>query len=258
MTDLNKTEIVVILDRSGSMYTTKDDMEGGFASFVAEQRAQPGQCFFSLYQFDDQFETVYEERPASDVPPLVIEPRGNTALLDAVGRAVSRVGQRLAAKQEDDRPGIVIVQVITDGMENSSTEYTYAQVGEMIKLQRETYKWQFVFLGADLSVSAAAQLGFASQAVASVSFNTAGVMRMYNSSSRSISEYRTYAANGGQDAVLSLNQSEIAGVDPLTPTAPSVDLFSTVINTTAADIPDTVTTTGSVPKKRPSARAPRT
>jgi hypothetical protein len=193
MPDVSKTEIAVILDRSGSMHTIKQDMEGGFAHFVAEQRTQPGSCTLSLYQFDDQFEVVYEELPLSHVPELSIVPRGSTALLDAVGRSIARIGERLAAKSEQERPGIVVVMVITDGEENASCEVRRADLTAAIELQQRKYNWRFMYLGADASAFAeAASLGI--KAAARYAPNSAGVGRLYSSASAAVAQHRLRAA----------------------------------------------------------------
>lgn len=155
MTNANLRHIAVILDRSGSMRAVKDDTEGGLRSFLDTQTEAPGQTTVSLYQFDDQYEAVYENKPLTDVPPFKLRPRGMTALLDAVGRTITALGEHLDTKPEKDRPGEVIVVILTDGHENASSEYTLRQVKGLITEQRDTYGWTFVFLGADQDAFAA-------------------------------------------------------------------------------------------------------
>ena len=118
--DDNYTDITVILDRSGSMSTIKTDMEGGLNSFFAKQRELDGLCKVSLHQFDDKYETVFENKDIADVPEVKLEPRGMTALLDAIGKTVNSLGLRLSELNESDRPGKVVVLIITDGFENHS------------------------------------------------------------------------------------------------------------------------------------------
>ena len=149
MTDPNRRHIAVILDRSGSMITAKDDTEGGLQAFLDTQHEAPGDTTVSLYQFDDQYETVYENKPLPEVPAFTLRPRGATALLDAVGRTITTVGEQLDAQPEDERPGEVIVVILTDGHENASQEYRARQVKDLITRQQDTYGWKFVFLGAD-------------------------------------------------------------------------------------------------------------
>ncbi len=149
MTNPDLRHIAVVLDRSGSMQSVKSDTEGGLKAFLAEQASAPGTTTVSLYQFDTEYEPVYENRALADVPEYRLVPRGGTALLDAVGRTISTVGAQLAAKTEDDRPGEVIVVILTDGEENQSREFSLTTVKQMITSQQDTYGWKFVFLGAD-------------------------------------------------------------------------------------------------------------
>ena len=149
MTDPNLTHLYFLLDRSGSMQSIKDDTEGGFDAFIAEQRTQPGDCRVTLAQFDDRYEEVYRDVPVADVPPLRLSPRGSTALLDSIGRLLGEAGERLAALPEAERPGVVIVGIMTDGHENASHELTHAQVKAMIERQTSEYSWQFLYMGAD-------------------------------------------------------------------------------------------------------------
>lgn len=205
MTDPNKTVIAVILDRSGSMMAIQDDMEGGFAQFVAEQRALPGECTLSLYQFDSEYEVVYEDLPLGDVPALSIVPRGSTALLDAVGRSITRLGKRLAAKPEHERPGAVVVMVITDGEENASRKVKRHVLKKTIEAQQRKYNWRFMYLGADASVfSEAESLGI--QAAARYSPDTSGVNQLYVASSAAVASFRIRVASGEQNADIEIDE----------------------------------------------------
>jgi hypothetical protein len=117
MTDSTKTLIAALLDRSGSMRSIADDMRGGFESFIAAERGQQGTTLVTLVQFDDRYDVVYRNPQIGSVPSLELEPRGTTALLDALGRFVTEVGADLAVLPEDERPGEVTVLVMTDGHE---------------------------------------------------------------------------------------------------------------------------------------------
>jgi hypothetical protein len=162
MTDSNKTLIAALLDRSGSMQDIAADMRGGFDSFIAKERAQAGTTVVTLAQFDDRYDIVYQDRPVVGVPPLTLEPRGMTALLDAIGRFITEVGAGLAALPEDERPGDVTVLVLTDGHENASAEWTVEAVRALITQQETVYGWDFVFLGANMdAVAVGTNLGFA-------------------------------------------------------------------------------------------------
>lgn len=162
MTNQDLSLIAALLDRSGSMQSIADDTRGGFDAYIASVKAQPGTTQVTLAQFDDQYEVVYHGRPIGDVPPLTLEPRGSTALLDALGRFITEVGAGLAALPEDQRPGDVTVLVMTDGHENASGEWTVAGVRELIAQQESQYSWDFVFMGANMdAVAVGTQLGFA-------------------------------------------------------------------------------------------------
>lgn len=152
----NKTDITVILDRSGSMESCRTDAEGGLNTFVKTQAEQPGEALFSLVQFDNEYEFVHRGVPIKDVPKYTLAPRGGTALLDAVGRTINETGARLASMSEDDRPGLVIIAILTDGHENSSKEFVRSQIREMIERQTKDYNWQFTYLGANQDAFAAA------------------------------------------------------------------------------------------------------
>lgn len=130
MSDI-RTEIVVVLDRSGSMACIANDTTGGFNAFVKEQREAPGEAFLTLAQFDNQYDIVHKQVPIEEVPDLSFHPRGGTALLDAIGRTINETKTRLASQ----RPGAdaVVFVVITDGEENSSREFKKDQIKSMIE-----------------------------------------------------------------------------------------------------------------------------
>lgn len=160
MTDSNKNLIAALLDRSGSMQDIAADMRGGFDSYIAKEGGQAGTTLVTLAQFDDQYDVVYSDRPVDSVPPLILEPRGTTALLDAIGRFITEVGAGLAALPEDQRPGEITVLVMTDGHENASTEWTAEAVRALIAQQESVYSWDFVFLGANMdAVEVGTRLG---------------------------------------------------------------------------------------------------
>lgn len=156
------SDLTVVLDRSGSMHVCQSDAEGGLNRFVEDQKKRPGEALFTLVQFDTEYEFVHRAVPIGKVPHCSLVPRGNTALLDAVGRAIVETGERLAKMPEADRPGLVVFVIITDGQENSSREFTKTKVQEMISHQQDVYKWQFIYLGANQDAFAeAGDLGIA-------------------------------------------------------------------------------------------------
>jgi uncharacterized protein YegL len=146
------TEIVCIIDKSGSMDSVRDDSIGGFNTFLKGQRELPGEALFTLTLFDTDYTVIHNGVPIAEVPELTSDtyiPGGMTALLDAMGRTIDKVGQRLAETDEDDRPENVIVAILTDGQENSSTEYTRDQVMASVKQQQDEWSWEFMYLGAN-------------------------------------------------------------------------------------------------------------
>ncbi len=149
MTDQNLTHIYLLLDRSGSMQSIKADTEGGFAAFVEEQKRTPGACRVTLAQFDNHYEIVYSDRPVADVPTLDLQPRGSTALLDAMGKLITDSGAKLASLPDDQRPRTVIVAIMTDGHENASQEWTHPAIKALVEQQTGQWGWQFLYMGAD-------------------------------------------------------------------------------------------------------------
>lgn len=167
MTDPNKTLIAVVLDRSGSMSSCHAATVEGFNAFVAEQKKLDSDVRLSLYQFDHDYDVVYENAAVKLLSPMAMDdfvPRGNTALLDAIGKTVVSLGKTLAALPEHERPGKVIVVVITDGQENSSVEFHRSTVKRLIETQEKVYNWRFIFLGANQDgVLAGESMGFSTQ-----------------------------------------------------------------------------------------------
>jgi hypothetical protein len=148
------SDIVFVLDRSGSMMSIADDTIGGFNSFLAKLKEVQGEATMTLIQFDHEYEVVYSRVPLNNVPELTTAtfiPRGQTALLDAIGRAIVEERANIENLDEKDRPEKVIVAILTDGQENNSREITPSKILSYItKLQNEQ-GWEFIFLGTDLS-----------------------------------------------------------------------------------------------------------
>jgi uncharacterized protein YegL len=185
------THITYVLDRSGSKGSVADDVVGGMTEFVESQKKVEGFCTFSLVLFDDQYEKPIDflDIRRVNLPPFI--PRGMTALMDAAGQAIVETGDRLSQMHESERPEKVIVVVHTDGMENSSREYTRERVRQLIEQQEKKYAWEFVFLGTDFDVYAeAGSLGFSSSNTMSYENTTKGISRAYTCLDASISAYR--------------------------------------------------------------------
>ncbi|GBF17766.1 hypothetical protein Br6_05173 [Rhodococcus sp. Br-6] len=154
------THLVFLLDRSGSMQSIKSDIEGGFSAFIDEQRGAAGQCRVTLAQFSTSYEIVYQGAPLDEIPPLDLRPRGGTALLDAMGTLITDVSADIAALPEDERPGSVIVAIMTDGHENASREWTHAAIKALVELHTNQFDWQFLYMGADQdAIEVGARLG---------------------------------------------------------------------------------------------------
>lgn len=160
-------DVTLIVDRSGSMCSCKEQAEKGANDFIREQKAAGGDCTFTMIQFDHQYDCVHDAVPVKDVNEFDLIPRGSTALYDAVGRAITEAGARLEDMAEADRPGLVTFVIVTDGEENASRLYRGDKVAEMIKHQDEKYNWKFTYLGANHNAfKAALSLGIGSSATA--------------------------------------------------------------------------------------------
>ncbi len=188
----SKAEVIVILDRSGSMSTIKSDVEGGFKTFIDKQKKEPGECFVSLYQFDTEYEAVFENQDIQDLGKMKLEPRGGTALLDAIGRTINKVGERLRDTKEKDRPESVIILIMTDGQENSSREFTKSKIKQMVEHQRAKYNWHFVFVGSNQdAILTGADYGFIGASSLSFANSTMGVSATYSALSKGVSSMRS-------------------------------------------------------------------
>ncbi len=162
MTNADRTLIAALLDRSGSMETSKNATEDGWRELINEQRQQPGQCQVTLAQFDTVYEVLYSATDIAEVPEFVVQPRGMTALLDATGKFITEIGEQLSALPEAERPGHVICLIMTDGMENSSQEWSWDAVRTLTKQQQDEWNWKFIFLGANMdAVEVGGRMGFA-------------------------------------------------------------------------------------------------
>jgi uncharacterized protein YegL len=190
----NKSLIVIVLDRSGSMSSIRDDTIGGINTFLADQQKLPGECNLTFTQFDDVYEIIHHSVPLDKIKPLdqtTFVPRGATALLDAIGRTINTVGAELTALPEDQRPGKVFFTIFTDGEENSSKEFSKDQVFEMIKKQREEYKWEFIFLAANQdAIQTGQSMGMGASSSMTCNSTSAGIKGTYDALSKKLGDVR--------------------------------------------------------------------
>lgn len=213
MTDKNLSELIVLLDRSGSMASIRDDMIGGFNHLMADRRKDPTRVLVSLYQFNTEYEAVYSARPVTEVPSLELNPRGGTALYDAMVRTIDGVGFRLATLPEDRRPGAVVIMVITDGQENASRINSAERVREKVRHQQEKYNWKFLYLGADASTFLDANtIGIAGHCMGQYTANAQGAQALFSASSNAIGGYYRGVHRGVIGADLSLQGQEQEGL----------------------------------------------
>lgn len=147
------TEIVFILDRSGSMSGLESDTIGGYNSMIEKQKKEEGEALISTVLFDGQTDVLHDRVPLDKISPITEKEyyvRGSTALLDAVGGAIHHIGNVHKYAREEDVPEKTLFIITTDGMENSSRQYSYDKVKKMIEKQKEKYHWEFIFLGANI------------------------------------------------------------------------------------------------------------
>lgn len=192
------TDITILLDRSGSMSVIREATIGGINTFITDQRAAPGEARLSLVQFDDRYEVNYIGHDIKTAPlltPAAFVPRGSTALYDAFGRLIEETGARLRAMSERDRPGKVLFVVMTDGQENASRRYTAEQVRSMVRLQTDTYSWEFVYLGANQDAFAVGgMLGFSHNNTITYAYTAGGTDAVFRSLSNNTKGYRSGTA----------------------------------------------------------------
>ena len=193
----NLTELVFILDRSGSMAGLEADTIGGFNAMIEKQRGEPGEAVISTVLFDNETEVIHDRIPLDRVPRLTEKEyyvRGCTALLDAVGGAIHHIGNVHKYAREEDRPEKTLFVITTDGMENASRRYTYDKVKAMIERQREKYGWEFLFLGANIDAAReAARFGIRADFAADYHADSIGTEAVYESVCEAVCQVRSSA-----------------------------------------------------------------
>lgn len=194
----NLTEMVFILDRSGSMSRLTSDTIGGFNSMIEKQKTEDGEAFVTTVLFDDNYELLHDHIDIQKIESITSRDyyaRGCTALLDAVGKTINSIGSRLSATPEEERPEKVIFVITTDGEENASREFTRQTVKDMIEHQQNKYSWTFMFLGANIdAVSEARSLGIDSGYAKTFTAMSAGVDSVYTAAGDAMSSLRSMEA----------------------------------------------------------------
>ena len=198
----NLTEIVFILDRSGSMNGLETDTIGGYNSMLAKQRGVPGEALVSTVLFDNEITVIHDRVPIREVKDMTGREyyvRGCTALLDAVGGAIHHIGNVHKYAREEDVPEKTLFIITTDGMENASRRYSYDKVKSMIERQKEKYGWEFLFLGANIdSAEMGAKIGIDRDFTVDYKSDGVGTALNYEVMSEVISRGRTAAAPLGR------------------------------------------------------------
>ena len=190
----NLTELVFILDRSGSMAGLEKDTIGGFNAMIEKQKTEEGEAYISTVLFDNYSEVIHDRVALNAVPKLTEKEyyvRGCTALLDAVGGTIHHIGNVHKYAREEDRPEKTLFVITTDGMENASHRYSYEQVKAMITRQKEKYGWEFLFLGANIDAAKeAARFGIQADRAANYHADSQGTAVIYEAVGEAVCNVR--------------------------------------------------------------------
>ena len=193
----NLTELVFILDRSGSMAGLEQDTIGGFNAMMKKQRREPGEALISTVLFDSESQVIHDRVPLDQVPVLTEEEyyvRGCTALLDAVGGAIHHIGNVHKYARREDVPERTLFVITTDGLENASRRYSYEKVKAMIERQKKEYGWEFLFLGANIDAAReAARFGISADRAANYLADREGTGVIYETVSEAVCQVRSCA-----------------------------------------------------------------
>lgn len=192
------TEIVFILDRSGSMSGLETDTIGGYNSLLEKQKKEKGEAIVSTVLFDDTQEVLHDRVDLNKIKPMTEEEYyvcGCTALLDALGGAIHYIGNVHKYAKEEDRPEKTLFIITTDGMENASQRYTYEKVKKMVERQKAKYGWEFLFLGANMDdIEVAGLFGIHADRAVNYECDTAGTAVNYKALSKAVSQIRASAS----------------------------------------------------------------
>ncbi|MBR4082768.1 MAG: VWA domain-containing protein [Lachnospiraceae bacterium] len=188
------TEIVFILDRSGSMRGLEADTIGGYNSLIEKQKKEEGEAYISTVLFDDRTEILHDRMKLEQVSPITDKEyyvRGCTALLDALGGAIRHIGNIYKYAREEDRPEKTLFIITTDGQENASNRYSYEKVRKMVERQQKEYGWEFLFLGANIdAVAEAGKVGIRADRAVKYECDSRGTMVNYKALNKAVSSVR--------------------------------------------------------------------
>lgn len=191
------TELVFILDRSGSMSGLERDTIGGYNSLLKKQKKEPGEAAITTVLFDDRYELLHDRVNLKGVSPITDKEyfvRGSTALLDAIGRTIDKIGNAQKHTAEEERAEKVMFVITTDGMENASREYGFDKIKAMIEHQKEKYGWEFIFIGANIdAVETAGRFGISANRAANYHADALGTAVLYDAVSQTVSRARSAA-----------------------------------------------------------------
>lgn len=189
------TELIFILDRSGSMNGLESDTIGGYNAMLEKQKKEAGEVVITTVLFDDKYELLHDRINLRGITPITDKEyyvRGNTALLDAMGKTINKIGNAQRHTVEDERAEHVMFVITTDGMENASHEYSYDKVRQMIEHQKSKYGWEFLFLGANIdAVSTAERFGISKDRVSNYNADSEGTLLNYEVICETVSCLRT-------------------------------------------------------------------
>ena len=188
------TELVFILDRSGSMNGLEKDTIGGFNSLIEKQKKEPGEALVSTILFDDRIEVLHDRVPLDRIEPMTEKDyfvRGCTALMDAFGGAIEHIGKIHKYARDEDRPEMTLFVITTDGLENASKRYKKWEVKRMVERQREKYGWEFLFLGANIdAIETAADFGITKERAVTYAADEVGTELNFDSVCAVVSDMR--------------------------------------------------------------------
>ena len=200
------TEVVFILDKSGSMSGLEADTIGGFNSLIAKQKKEDGEAYISTVLFDDKTEVLHDRVPISKVEPMTDKQYyvgGCTALLDAMGSSIRHIANIHKYAREEDRPEKTLFIITTDGMENSSHIYSYDSVKKMVEEEKGKYGWEFLFLGANIdAIEVAGRFGIAPGRAVNYECDSAGTRLNYNALSETVSVMRSAKSKEERDCMI--------------------------------------------------------